>query len=137
MPAFRAGVVPIVLIAAALGAGAGYYAALKESGRQALEYRDIARTLRTLDLDNRLNALRAMRRGQLSAEEIALWERSALALLQLIEVDDVTAASASVPALRQLADTLAAYMRDFPASQFSDPRYKAAVSRIMALRERG
>lgn len=137
MPAFRASVVLIVLVAAVLGAGTGYYAARQESGRQALEYRDIARTLRTLDLDNRLSALRAMRRGQLSAEEIALWERSAIALLQLIEVNDVTAASASVPVLRQLADTLAAYMRDFPESQFSDPQYKAAVSRITAFRERG
>ena len=135
MPALRASVVLIVLLAAALGAGAGYYAARQESGRQALEYHDIARSLRALDLDNRLSALRAMRRGQLSPEEIALWERSAIALLQLIEVDEVTAAAASFPVLHQLADTLAAYMHDFPASQFSDPRYKTAVSRIMAFRE--
>jgi len=49
----------------------------------------------------------------------------------------VTAAAASFPVLRQLADTLAAYMRDFPGSQFSDPRYKTVVSRIMAFREQG
>lgn len=136
MSPYRPGIVLIVVLAAALGAGAGYYVARQESREQALEYRDIARTLRVLDLDNRLSALRAMRRGQLSAEEIALWERSALALLQLIEADNVTAASASYPALRQLADTLAAYLRDFPGSQFSDPRHSATVARIIALRER-
>ena len=136
MSALRPGIVLIVLLAAVLGTGTGYYVARQESREQALEYRDIARTLRTLDLDNRLNALRAMRRGQLSAEEIALWERSALALLQLIEADHVTATSASYPALRQLADTLAAYMRDFPDSQFVEPRNTAAVARIIAFRER-
>lgn len=136
MPALRPGIVLIVLLVAALGAGAGYYVARQESREQALAYRDIARTLRTLDLDNRLNALRAMRRGQLSAEEIALWERSALALLQLIDADQVTTASASYPALRQLADTLAAYLRDFPDSQFSDPRHRAMVAKIIAIRER-
>ena len=136
MPAFRPGIVLIALLAATLGAGAGYYVARQESRAQALEYRDIAQTLRALDLDNRLNALRAMRRGQLSAEEIALWERSALALLQLIEVDDVTPTSTSYAVLRQIADSLDAYLRDFPASQFSDPRHKAEVARIIALRER-
>jgi len=136
MPAFRASVVLIALLAAALGAGTGYYAARQEAREQALEYRDVARTLRALDLDNRLSTLRAMRRGQLSAEEIALWERSAIALLQLIEVDDARAGSASYSALRQLAESLAAYMRDFPGSQFSDPKYKAVVSRIAALRAR-
>jgi len=136
MPAFRASVVLIALLAAALGAGAGYYAARQQAREQALEYRDVARTLRALDLDNRLSTLRAMRRGQLSAEEIALWERSAIALLQLIEVDDARAGSASYSALRQLAESLAAYMRDFPGSQFSDQKYKAVVSRIAAFRAR-
>ena len=136
MPAIRTGIVLIALLAAMLGGGAGYYLARQESREQALEYRDIARTLRALDLDNRLSALRAMRRGQLSAEEIALWERSALALLQLIEVDDVTTTSASYAVLRQLADSLVAYLRDFPGSQFSDPRHSAAVAKIIAFRER-
>jgi len=134
MSAFRPGVVLIALLAAALGAGAGYGVARHEAREQALEYRDVARTLRALDLDNRLSTLRAMRRGQLSAEEIALWERSAIALLQLIEVDEAKAGSASYSALRQLADSLAAYMRDFPGSQFSDPRYAPIVSRITGLR---
>jgi len=137
MSAFRPGVVLIVLLAAALGGGAGYYVARQESREQAFEYRDIARTLRALDLDNRLSALRAMRRGQLSAEEIALWERSAIALLQLIDVDDVTTTSASYAVLRQLADSLVAYLRDFPGSRFADPRYEAVLAKIIAFRERG
>jgi len=121
----------VATLTAALGAVAGFLVAQHTFRDRETDLRDLARIRSAVDLSTRLTALRDLRKGHLPTEDIESWEISAIVLLDSIALDEVTASSQSYCVFHRVSKNLATYMRDFPKSQFSDPRHTSVVSKLM------
>jgi len=122
----------VAVVAAALGAIGGYWAGERDARDRQVQTRDLFTALRAAELSNRLTVLRMIRKGQTTPEDIESLEISAIVLLDSIALDEVTETYQSFGVLRRVAQALGAYMKDYPKSQFSEPRH-ASVPKLVAL----
>ena len=131
-PRFLAGVVVLVIAAAALGAVGGYAVAQRKANEREVQRADLLNATRAAEFGSRLTMLRLLREAKLSSEKMESAEISAIVLLGTIPLSDVTDASTSHVVLQRAAQTLATYIHDFPKSQFADSRH-SEVAQLLAL----
>ena len=124
-----------IFMVLAFGAGtfAGWYVtAVRAQFRDKLRV-DISRGLRAVDLNNRISMLRLLRERKLPEEQIRSIEISALLVLDSLEVAHVSPADQSCFVLKDSANRLAEYLKDFPQSEF-DPRKDQNVATLLSQR---
>lgn len=125
----------VAILAALVGAVAGYWVAQRNAHERFVQNRDLLTAVRAVDLDNRIAMLRLLRKGRASADEIESVEISAIVLLDTIPLGEVTDSYQSYSVLKHTGRTLRAYMHDFPRSQFEQQRFEA-VPKLLAFAER-
>src|SRR5258705_501386 len=135
-PRSVAGVVVLVIVAAALGALGGYAAAQRQAHEREVQRADLINAMRAAEFGSRLTMLRLLREVKLPAEKMESAEISAIVLLGTISLSDVTDASQSHVVVQRAAQTLTTYMHDFPKSQFADPRHMEVAQLLTVGRQK-
>ena len=91
---------------------------------------DITNAVSANEFNQRLTSLRVMRENKVPAQTIESLEISAVNLLDTITLDGPGEYSAAY-VLKESAQRLAKYVRDFPSSEFADRRH-TKVSQLLA-----